>query len=106
MGPLIVCGDFNARCGDAQAEGYVSTHCTVDSVKNRQGETLNDLLRSTDLCIGNGRKEKGAFTCVSSKGSSVVDYCIVPLENLNIIEEFRVVAMRESIEEMKLRGNH
>ena len=31
-------------------------------------------------------------------------YCIVPCENLNMIEEFRAVTMAESINEMKLRG--
>ena len=33
-----------------------------------------------------------------------MDYCIVPSENLSMIEEFRVVTMVESIDEMKLRG--
>ena len=47
---------------------------------------------------------KDAFTCVSSRGSSVVDCCIVPCENLSVIEEFRVVTMAESIDEVKLRG--
>ena len=34
----------------------------------------------------------------------MVDYCIVPCENLNLIEEFRVVTMAENIDEMKIRG--
>ena len=71
--------------------------CTVDPGKNHQGEALNDLLRSTGLCIVNGMKGKDAFTCVSSRGSSVVDYCMVPCENLSMNEEFRVVTMAESI---------
>ena len=33
-----------------------------------------------------------------------MDYCIVPYENLSMIEEFRVVTMAESIDEMNLRG--
>ena len=45
----------------------------------------------------NGMKGKDAFTCVSSRGSSVVDYCMAPCENLSMIEEFRVVTMAESI---------
>ena len=52
----------------------------------------------------NERKGKYASTCVTSRGSLVVDYCIVPCENLNLIEEFRVVTMAESIDEMKMRG--
>ena len=31
-------------------------------------------------------------------------YCIVPCENLNMIDKFRAVTMAESIDEMKLRG--
>ena len=97
MGPLILCGGFNARCGDVQAGEEVTTSCSVDPVTNHQGarEALNDLVRSTGLCIVNGTKGKDAFTCVSSRGSSVVDYCIVPCENLSMIEEFRVVTMAE-----------
>ena len=78
MGPLILWGDFNARCGDVQAGGEVRMHCSVDPEKDHQGEALNDMMRSTSLCIVNGTKGKDAFTCVSSRGSSVVDYCIVP----------------------------
>ena len=47
---------------------------------------------------------KDAFTCASSRGSSVVYYCIAPGENLSMIEEFWIVTMTESIDEMKLRG--
>ena len=45
----------------------------VDSVKNNQGEVLNDFLRSTGACIVNGRSGKDAFSCVASRGSLVVD---------------------------------
>jgi len=31
------------------------------------------------------------FTCVSSKGQSVVDYCIVSYENPHLLEDFKVV---------------
>ena len=54
LGPLIVCGDFNARCGDVQAGVVVTNCCTVDPGKNHQEEALNDLVRSTGLCIVNG----------------------------------------------------
>ena len=82
----------------------MTTGCTVDPGKNHQGEALNDLLRSTGLCIVNWTKGKDAFTCVSSIGSSVVGYFIVPCGNLSMIEEFRIITMAKSIDEMKLRG--
>ena len=66
------------------------TCCTVDPGKNDQGEALNDLLRSTSIVNGtNGTNGKDAFTCVSSIGSSVVGYFIVPCGNLVMIVEFR-----------------
>ena len=58
LGPLILCGDFNARCGDVQAGGEVTTCCTVDPEKNHQGEALNDLLRSIQVALCMGRREK------------------------------------------------
>ena len=56
------------------------------------------------MCIVYGRKGKDAFTCVSNKGSSVVDYCVVGVEYVHIVCNFRVTTMSESIEEMKLTG--
>ena len=48
MGPVIICGDFNARCGNGVGEGGdVPPHMIVDSEKNHLGEALNDFLRST-----------------------------------------------------------
>jgi len=44
------------------------------------------------------------FTCVSNKGRSVVDYCVVGVENFDTIHDFRVTTMRESIDEMRLKG--
>ena len=52
----------------------------------------------------NGRKGRDAFTCVSGKGCSVVDYCLVSKENFHIIENFKVTTMSESVEEMDCRG--
>ncbi len=39
----------------------------------RESMTMNDLLRSTGVCVVNVTKGKDAFTCVSRRGSSVVD---------------------------------
>ena len=76
----------------------------MDEVKNTQGEALIDFLKETGLVIVNGRKGKDAFTCVSSRGRSVVDYCVVPTDCMEAIDNFRVVPMRECIEEMRVRG--
>ena len=43
----------------------------------------------------NGRKGRDAFTCVSGRGCSVVDYCIVGKKDLGMIESFKVMDMSE-----------
>ena len=48
--------------------------------------------------------DSGHSGCVSGRGSSVVDYCIVGAENLGLISNFKVATMSESIETMKLVG--
>ena len=63
----------------------------IDEVKNNQGEIFVDFLRSVNMGVVNGRKGKDAFTCVSGKGYSVVDYCIVRAEYFDLIGNFRVV---------------
>ena len=79
QGPMILCGDFSTRCGrlDVEWEGLPSRK-VIDGVKNSQGEEFVDFLRSVNMGVVNGRKEKDAFICASNKGSSVVD-CLTRL---------------------------
>ncbi len=44
-----------------------------------------------------GRKGRDAFTCVSGRGCSVVDYCIVGKEDFDMIEGFKVTTMSEKL---------
>lgn len=57
-------------------------------------------MRSTEICVVNEGKERDAFTCVSGRGGSVVDYCVVELEDLDMMEKFRVPTTCETVEEM------
>ena len=100
-----MCGDFNARCGmlEMECEGLANRK-VIDEVKNNQGEMFVDFLRSVNMEVVNGRKRKGAFICVSGKGCSVVNYCIVGAEYFGLIDNFRVVTMLECINEMKCKG--
>ena len=44
------------------------------------------------MTVVNGRKGRDAFTCVSGRGCSVVDYCIVGKENFSMIyKDFKVM---------------
>ena len=77
-GPVVMCGDFNARCRKLMEDPKALPRCQVlDVVKNRQGEDLMDFLENTGMRIVNGRSGRDGFTCVSGRRSSVVDCCIV-----------------------------
>ena len=45
------------------------------------------------FCFVNGRKGRDDFTCISAKGASVVDYCIVPVEELEYVTNVSVITM-------------
>ena len=80
--PLVICGDINVRFGSAD-DGIsgVPNRKVIDVVKNSQGEGFMDFLRGT------------AFTCVSGRGCSVVDYCVVGVDDFDMIENFRTTTM-------------
>ena len=104
LGLIIMCGDFNARCSLLEMEcECLPNRKVIDEVKNNQGEMFVDFLRSVNMGVVNGRKGKDAFTCVSGKGCSVLDYCIVGAEYCDLINNFRVVTMLECINEMRCK---
>ena len=55
--------------------------------------------------VVNGRKGRDAFTCISGKGSSVVDHCVVGEESFDLIDNFGVLTMSECIDEMDCKGD-
>ena len=56
------------------------------------------------MAVVNVRKGRDAFTCVSGRGCSVVDYCIVGKEYLGMIEGLKVMIMSEVVEKMRCEG--
>ena len=48
----------------------------------------------------NGRQGQDQFTCISSRSKSVVDYCLVPEEELMSIQNFDVKTMSQCEEEL------
>ncbi len=52
----------------------------LDKIVNAQGESLIELMQDAKLCVLNGRlnPEHDNYTCISPRGSSVVDYIITP----------------------------
>ena len=64
-----------------------------DAKPNARGREFLDLCRMNDLCIANGRTIGdlfGKYTCHQSRGSSVVDYLIVPYRSLPNVRDFTV----------------
>ena len=55
-------------------------------MKKNQGAMFVDFLRSVNMGVVNRRKGKDSFTCVSGKGCSVMDYCMVGAEYFNLID--------------------
>ena len=56
------------------------------------------------MTVVNRRKGKDAFTCVSGRGCSVVDYCIVGKKDFGLMEGFKVMTMSEVVEVMRCEG--
>ena len=99
LGPVCICGDFNARCGDRQdisdVEACIPQRQVLDHTANSHGLQLLDFLRSCmDLCMLNGRG-KDNFTYVSSLGCSEVDYSLVSKEDYNLFSSFEVTTVRD-----------
>ncbi|VDI17339.1 Hypothetical predicted protein [Mytilus galloprovincialis] len=101
-GPFFICGDFNSRCGNESdyIEG-VDNLCqrnVIDFKCNSYCNAFIDFLISAYCCILNGRNfVNNDYTFVSTKGCSVVDYCIVPYDNLNLFKDFCVIRANDLV---------
>ena len=95
LGPVSICGDLNARCGDHQdvsdSEAYIPQRHVLDHATNSHGLQLLDFLRPLDLCMLNGRG-KDNFTYISSLGCSD---CLVPKEDYDLFSCFEVITIRD-----------
>ena len=98
MEDFIICGDFNARCGNMDETsgmegGPVPARVAVDMTSNQLGKELIATLKALDLCILNGRfsPSEDGHTSISSRGMSVVDYIITPVKSFNSFHNFKVL---------------
>ena len=93
-GKIIICGDFNSRIGEESdyIEGVdnIPVRDVIDATSNKHGDHLLEFLIDCNLCIVNGRVGLNDFTHVSHRGCSVVDYVIVPHEQLSLSTHFSV----------------
>ena len=107
LGNVFICGDFNSRCGEASdyVEGVddVRERDVIDVTMNHYGDLLLNFLIDCNFCMINGRvKGKNDFTHVSHRGRSVVDYVLVPHEQLRDVTSMNISLMTETIERFDL----
>ena len=85
---FTICGDFNARCSNVEdfiaGVDDIPERNVSDFISNKYGELLCEFLIDTSCCLLNGRNHIGNnFTCIRPQGASVVDYSIIPHEDLH-----------------------
>ena len=103
----FICGDLNCRVGDRQQSitevDDIPAREIIDTVVNKHGEALFDLLIESRMVNTNGRVcGTNAFTSVSGRGKSVVDYFAVPHENINCCSSFNVHPIAEITDQCSL----
>ncbi len=92
----IVCGDFNSRLGkelDYIPEiDVLPLRVIIDEVHDQNGITMCDFLLENKLAVVNGRvcPLKDNFTCINTRGRSVIDYFVVAQENMENVTDFEV----------------
>ncbi len=106
-GLICVCGDLNSRCGDLSdyIEGVddIPRRECIDTEENEYGDLLIDFLVNTNMCMLNGRLSgKNDFTFIKTTGKSVVDFTLVPHEQLQFYSDFNVLTMTGAIRKHRL----
>ncbi|CAC5398837.1 unnamed protein product [Mytilus coruscus] len=94
--PFYLFGDWNSQVSDMPdfIEGIdiLPERNVVDFTNNSYGDIFCEFLSNVNCCILNGRNFLcNDFTFISTRGTSVVDYCIMPYEYLNKFVDFEVI---------------
>ena len=106
--PLVICGDFNARLGEKQdysdSADTVLKWIIMDTTLNRYGHHILDFLNDSCCCILNGRGDPKLdnYTSVSPRGRAVVDYMIVPRDQLSLFSEFQFQTVSDLVNQHRL----
>ena len=100
---LLLCGDINARIGNVNdvKEDFnvftIASRLTCDNITNGHGKRFLDFLYDNDICVLNGRfgSESNNFTSTSTRGKAVVDYMVLPHDQLQFVNNFKIITMNE-----------
>ncbi|VDI33576.1 Hypothetical predicted protein [Mytilus galloprovincialis] len=100
-GKIFICGDFNSRVGSnsdyIEGVDLVKPRNYIDHTENHHGDVFINFLSDVNFGMLNGRFNDNQFTCISTTGKSVVDYICVPYEDMENIEDFKIVPMSDII---------
>ena len=105
----FICGDNNSRISDRHDVisdiDIIPEREAVDTHLNKHGEAFLDFLIEARMAVTNGRVPgRNAFTSCSVRGTAVVDYFAVPLENVAHCISCDVYPLNESIESAGLHS--
>ncbi len=98
---IYLCGDLNGRVGNLEDTvpgiDHLPQREVIDQTVQGHGETLIGFINDCRLCILNGRfkPEENNFTCISTKGKSVVDYILIPHDVFDKVGNFKVYTMND-----------
>lgn len=107
-GCVYLCGDFNARIGDAQdvpnVVHGVSPQAAIDKTTNSHGKCFLEFLNDAMLCVLNGRLSAPCYTCHTASGSSTVDYAVVPYDVLENVISSEILNVEELVDKLNLHS--
>ena len=71
----------------------------IDKSVNSHGKALLDFLLTSDMCVLNGRSgpEGNQYASIYVRGMAVVDYCLVPHEDLKDYQDFTITSMPKMV---------
>jgi hypothetical protein len=109
---VYIMGDLNARIGEKEdfiheIDSGICARKALDKFVNKHGEAFLDFLTESKCCTVNGRinTDGDNFTFVDARrGSSVVDYVVVPHDCLKYISHFKVHVGNQLCQELGLQG--
>ena len=106
----IVKGDLNARIGKhkdfIEDLDEIPEREVLDTNNNRHGVEFIEFLHECRFCVLNGRGlgNQNDYTSVSTKGSAVVDYIAVPINDLKLFSNFKVEACADIVDKLNLHS--
>ena len=95
---------MNSRIGQnsdyVEGVDVVRPRNIVDFYENRQGDKFIEFLCDVNFAILNGCFKDSDFTYITPSGRSVVDYMCVPYEEMESIQNFKIVSISDLINEI------